>query len=145
MNLRMSLLDNKTAELWRSFMPRRNEVQNRVGSHFLSMQVYDDMPDFANLDLVKPFTKWAIAEVSSFENIPDGMQTYTLEGGLYAMFIHRGLPQAFPQTARYIFGEWLPNSLYRLDHREHFELLGEKYKNNSPDSEEEIWIPIVER
>jgi AraC family transcriptional regulator len=36
----------------------------------------------------------------------------------------------------------LPNSAYELDDREHFELLGEKYKNNDPNSEEEIWIPI---
>jgi len=27
----------------------------------------------------------------------------------------------------------------------HFELLGEKYKNNHPDSEEEVWIPIKEK
>jgi AraC family transcriptional regulator len=36
----------------------------------------------------------------------------------------------------------LPNSAYALDDRAHFEVLGEKYKNNDPSSEEEIWIPI---
>jgi AraC family transcriptional regulator len=29
-----------------------------------------------------------------------------------------------------------------LDQRPHVEVMGEKYKNNDPDSEEEIWIPI---
>jgi len=29
-----------------------------------------------------------------------------------------------------------------LDDRPHFEVLGDKYKNADPDSEEEIWIPI---
>jgi AraC family transcriptional regulator len=38
--------------------------------------------------------------------------------------------------------EWLPNSAYALDDRPHFEALGEQYKNNDPNSEEEIWIPI---
>jgi AraC family transcriptional regulator len=42
----------------------------------------------------------------------------------------------------YIFNTWLPKSGYQLDRRPHFEILGEKYKNNNPDSEEEIWIPI---
>ncbi|EPE83362.1 GyrI-like small molecule binding domain protein [Leptospira noguchii str. 1993005606] len=41
----------------------------------------------------------------------------------------------------YIFQEWLPNSGYKL--KPHFELLGSKYKNNDPTSEEEVWIPIV--
>jgi AraC family transcriptional regulator len=31
---------------------------------------------------------------------------------------------------------------YELDDRPHFEILGDKYKNNDPNSEEEIWIPI---
>jgi predicted transcriptional regulator YdeE len=30
----------------------------------------------------------------------------------------------------------------KIDNRPHFEVLGDKYKNNDPSSEEEIWIPI---
>lgn len=48
-------------------------------------------------------------------------------------------------TFGYIFGTWLPNSGYIMDDRPHFEILGAKYKNNDPESEEEIWIPIKER
>ncbi len=68
------------------------------------------------------------------ETLPD-----ILKGGLYAVFIHKGLPQDFPGTAQYIFGSWLPNSEYELDQREHFELLGSKYKTNDPTSKEEVW------
>ncbi len=39
----------------------------------------------------------------------------------------------------------LPNSEYELENRPHFEVLGEKYKNNDPNSEEEIWIPIKKK
>jgi AraC family transcriptional regulator len=42
----------------------------------------------------------------------------------------------------YIFGEWLPNSSYELDTREHFEILSEGYRPDDRDAEEEIWIPI---
>jgi AraC family transcriptional regulator len=42
----------------------------------------------------------------------------------------------------YIFTRWLPASGYQLDNRPHFEILGDKYKNNDPESEEEIWIPV---
>jgi AraC family transcriptional regulator len=36
----------------------------------------------------------------------------------------------------------LPASGYELDDRPHFEILGERYKNNDPDSEEELWFPV---
>ena len=69
------------------------------------------------------------------------METFLLEGGLYAVFIHRG-SSTDTSTFHYIFSTWLPKSNYILDSRPHFEVLGEKYKNGDPDSEEEIWIPI---
>jgi AraC family transcriptional regulator len=36
----------------------------------------------------------------------------------------------------------MPNSDYVLDNKTHFEILGDKYRNNDPESEEEIWIPV---
>jgi len=144
-NLRMSLANNKTADLWKSFMPRRKEIMQVTVPDLISMQVY--YPPFA-IDSFTPqteFTKWAAVEVSDFNSIPTGMQTYTLTGGLYAVFLYRGDPRAFQSTFQYIFYQWLPASPYVLDDREHFEVLGEKYKNNDPDSEEEIWIPIKKK
>jgi AraC family transcriptional regulator len=70
------------------------------------------------------------------------METFTLTSGLYAVFQYKGTANEAAGTFQYILGTWLPNSEYTLDSRPHFEILGEKYKNNDPDSEEEIWIPI---
>lgn len=139
--LRMSLAENKTFELWRGFMPRRKEIP-AVNTVLYSMQVYDPSMDFKNFNPNTVFDKWAAVEVDNLSVIPDGMESYLLTGGLYAVFIHKGPPSAFPKTFEYIFHQWLPNSDYQLDDREHFELLGDKYKNNEPDSEEEVWIPI---
>jgi AraC family transcriptional regulator len=80
--------------------------------------------------------------VSDFDFIPYGMQSLLVEEGLYAVFNHVGDVVKARETFSYIFGVWLPNSEYQLDNRPHFEILGTKYKNNAPDSEEEIWIPI---
>ena len=91
------------------------------------------------------FTKWALVEVTNFDDVPTEMEKFDLETGLYAVFLHKGLGSEFVKTMNYIFGEWFPNSEYVLDHRPHFELLGAKYKNNHPDSEEEVWIPIKEK
>ncbi|GGD43712.1 hypothetical protein GCM10011514_04540 [Emticicia aquatilis] len=143
--LEMSYMNNRTGELWCSFMPRRKEIHNQIGSELYSMQIYNGIFDFRNFNPNDTFTKWAAVEVSDFEQIPENMEHYTLKGGLYAVFTHKGPASAFMPTFQYIFEEWLPNSAYEVDDREHFELLGEKYKNESPDSEEEIWIPIKPR
>jgi AraC family transcriptional regulator len=137
--IKMSLSNNKTGELWRSFMPKRREINNNLTSEMFSMQVYEQPVDFGNFD--QEFEKWAAVEVSDFGTIPDGMETFTLKGGLYAVFPYKG-SSTDTTIFQFIFGTWLPTSNYLLDHRPHFEILGDKYKNADPDSEEDIWIPI---
>jgi AraC family transcriptional regulator len=141
-HLTMSLSNNRTAELWRSFMPRRKEITNVRSIELFSMQVYNDHYDFKNFNFDATFEKWATAEVDDFSNVPEGMDTFILPGGRYAVFHHIGPASEGYRTFQFIFGSWLPSSKYELDNRPHFERLGEKYKNNEPDSEEEIWIPI---
>lgn len=141
-HLTMSLSNNRTGELWKSFMPRRKEIGNRVSSHLFSMQVYNSSYNFSTFNPAAPFEKWAAVEVSDFSNIPPDMETCILPEGRYAVFLHKGAALTGPRTFGYIFGTWLPSSGFVLDHRPHFELLGEKYKNDDPDSEEEIWIPV---
>jgi AraC family transcriptional regulator len=73
------------------------------------------------------------------------MQTIILPAGKYAVFNYKGLASHAAPFFNYIFTEWIPNSIYELDNRPHFEILGEKYSNSSPDSEEEVWIPIKDK
>jgi AraC family transcriptional regulator len=138
--LTMSLAHNKTSELWKSFMPRRNEIANCLSNDLISMQVYPP-GYFADFRPANEFDKWAAIEVKDFGKVPDGMETFVLQGGLYAVFYYRG-SSTDSSIFQYIFGTWLPGSDYLLDNRPHFEVLGQNYKNASPDSEEEIWIPV---
>jgi len=139
MNCRFSYSDYRIGELWGKFMPRRNEIQNTVGTDMYNIQINPDDFDF---NPQTEFIKWAVLPVTDFNSIPDGMQSLIIEEGLYAVFNHVGDAIKARETFSYIFGVWLPNSEYKFDNRAHFEILGEKYKNNSPDSEEEIWIPV---
>jgi AraC family transcriptional regulator len=136
--VRMSLADNKTTDLWRTFMPERNRVQNKVSAELISMRVYDGP---LQMDPNQEFDKWAAIEVSNFNHVPEGMEPFVLNEGLYAVFDYKGL-NTDNRIFIYIFTEWLPNSSYLLDDRPHFEILGDKYKNYDPESEEEIWIPV---
>ena len=114
-------------------------------SELFSMQVYDPSLDFKDFNDDTTFEKWAAIEISDFNMIPAEMETYTLPGGLYAVFIHKGAAATGSKTFQYIFETWLPGSPYALDNRPHFEILGARYKNDDPNSEEEVWIPIKKK
>src|SRR5690606_22833685 len=96
---------------------------------------------FLDFNPTNEFDRWATVEVADFDNVPIDMETFILPSGLYAVFEYQGL-STDNSIFQYILGKWLPESEYDLDDRPHFEVLGEKYKNNDPSSEEEIWIPI---
>jgi AraC family transcriptional regulator len=100
---------------------------------------------FADFNPANEFERWATVEVSDFDKVPDELETFVLPGGQYAVFLHKGDAKEFSKTFRYILETWLPGSDYALDNRPHFEVLGGKYKNNDPNSEEEIWIPVKEK
>jgi AraC family transcriptional regulator len=68
------------------------------------------------------------------------METFTLTDGLYAVFDYKCSSNDH-SIFQYIYGTWLQNSDYLLA-RPHFEILGDKYQNNDPTLEEEIWVAI---
>ena len=139
--LRMSFASDRTYDLWRSFMPRRNEIKNKTGAELYSVEIYGS-GFFEPFDPSKEFDKWAAVEVSDYDFIPDEMKTLTIPSGLYAVFIHKGPASEGEKTYQYIFTQWLPASEFVLDNRPQFAVMGEKYQSDDPSSEEEIWIPI---
>jgi AraC family transcriptional regulator len=141
--MKMSLTNNKTGELWKKFAPRIKEITNRLTDEMISMQIYDTSY-YINFNPNNEFEKWAAIEVKDFDGIPEEIKCFTLIGGDYAVFNYKG-SSSDNSIFEYIFTVWLPNSEYQLDNRPHFEVLGEKYKNNDPNSEEEIWIPIKKK
>lgn len=136
----MNFENYKISELWRSFLPNRKEITNNLNDELISMAIYKPK-HFEEFNAKKEFERWATVEVADFENVPNEMDTFVLESGLYAVFEYRGLNTDYT-IFEYIMGTWLPNSEFVLDNRPHFEILGNKYKNNDSTSEEEIWIPI---
>ncbi|MCA9740580.1 MAG: GyrI-like domain-containing protein [Deferribacteres bacterium] len=141
MHMQMTLADDQTAALWQRFMRRRDEINNRANQLYVSMQIFTEVPDLS-FSPDTPFEKWAAVEVTTYHDIPAGMASHTLQGGQYAVFIHRGPAAAYPKTAQFIFGVWLPSSGYQLDEREHFDLMEADYRPDNPNAEEEIWVPI---
>ena len=143
MRTKTTLNSRKTASLWMQFMPKKKEVKNLMNSWHYSVQSYDadlKMEDFTPDTLFETF---AAVEVNSFIEIPQDMESFVIQEGTYAVFIHKGATDTFHKTANFIFNMWLPNSKYELDNRLHFEIMKEKYLGpDNPNSEEEVWVPI---
>jgi AraC family transcriptional regulator len=128
-------------------MPKRSGIENRVPDRYISMRVYSgsQAPIEEMFAPATEFEKWAAVEVTDYGCVPDGLECYRLEGGDYAVFLHRGPARSFPDTMRYIFADWLPRSGFELDAREHFEVRGENWRADDENAEEHLYIPIRKR
>jgi AraC family transcriptional regulator len=139
----MSFADYRPGDLWSSFMPKKKLIPHVVGIEMYSIKIYEK--DFyKNFDANRTFEMWASVEVSEIGDLPEGIEVLELPGGLYSVFSYKGGPEGAPEAFGYIFREWLPASGYQLDDRPHFEILGEKYRRDDVESEEEICIPIYD-
>ena len=143
--VKMSFSSNRTVELWKSFAPEIKKIGNSVSSDLYSVEIYPNSDFFIEFNPLKEFEKWAAIEVTDFNTIPGEMDGFILPPGQYAVFHYIGKPSEAQKTFQYIYGVWLPNSVYTMDDRPYFALMGEKYTGEMPDSEEEFWIPIRNR
>jgi AraC family transcriptional regulator len=137
----MSFASNTTTDLWRYFMPRKKEIVTMAGSVLYSLEVYPP-GFFDHFDSTALFEKWAAVEVTDWNSIPPDLEAIEIPAGLYAVFVYKGPASRGQDTYQYIFAEWLPKSAYEVDTRPHAAVMGEKYKYEDPNSEEELWIPL---
>jgi AraC family transcriptional regulator len=125
--------------LWQKYMPRRHEIKNAVNAVNLGV-CYEVPPEKRSRP--DECMYMAAAAVSSFENVPEGMETFTIPKGLYAVFTHKGRLETFEFTMNYIYGSWLPKSGKKLRHAPDLEMYDHRFKLNEDDSEIDIYIPI---
>lgn len=140
-SIRTTLSQNQTTALWQRFMPLRKHITGTASPNLYAVHVYD-APLSESFTPETPFAQWAAVEVAADAPVPEQLQTLTLAGGLYAVFVHKGLPNDFACTMQYIYEEWMPQSGYVPDHRPHFEVMPPDYSPTDPEAEEEVWVPL---
>lgn len=135
----MSLTNDETFNLWSRFQQMRIHHQLQEPDFYYSVHVYPENY-FEAFSPEQHFTKYALIDLNNSELAPQAWEPFELNGGLYAVFDHKG-----PDTSifQYIYTQWLPQSGFRLDSRPHFEKLPAGYVPGHPESEEEIYIPIL--
>lgn len=137
----MSFLEDRTPLLWRSFMPRRNQIPFRKSALLYSLQVYPQgLKHFSQPGL--SYQKYALMEVTAKGELPEGFSYFTLPAGQYACMEHIGGSRGAEQLFSRIFSQLLPEAGLEVDERPFFEELEEDYLSKGEQAKELIWIPV---
>jgi AraC family transcriptional regulator len=139
--IKTSLLNEAEGGLWQNFVQKRKKIKNSIGLEAYSVHIYNN-ENFNVFNPAAEFEKWAAVQVADFNEIPPEMEPLVVPAGLYAVFLYQGKSSKALEFINDIFGKWLPDSGYALDNRPYLSVLGEKYKYDDVNSEEQIWIPI---
>ncbi len=143
LKINMSLSEDRTASLWKKFVPLRKSVSNPMDGGSYSVQVYDTLLGDEPFLPTTIFEKWAGIRVKEVKELPEDFEVLIIPAGDWAVFQYQGLARDFGKFMNSIVSEWLPSSPYDLEDRPHFEYMPEDYLGpNNPLSVEQVWIPV---
>lgn len=136
-----SLATQEPSNWWKSLKIAAKKLgyQIDIGSYSLQKYPKKYFQEFS------PFHSFEYAPAIPTEKglpIPEEWKKLEIEGGLFAVFVHLGSSETFPQTMGLFFNDWLPQSNYELDDRIHFCFMPPGYQLQDATATEEIWIPI---
>ena len=132
--------DNKNqeiAQVWQMFNKRIDAIKNQDNKCVIGYCA----PGPEGEDKSK-FEYVCSAVVDKVEDVPEGMVTRTIPPHKYAVFTHRGSLETLKQTYNYIYATWFPKSGLEMADNIDFEWYDDRFKDFSPDSEFDIYVPI---
>jgi AraC family transcriptional regulator len=126
--------NNEIPQMWQGFGARAQEIKH-VRNHSVCYGISANMDEATH-----EFDYCAGFEVSSVEEIPAGMASFTVPAGTYAVF-STTLPK-IGETFMYAYRTWLPQSKYQPTGGPEFELYDEAFDPADPESKFDLYIPI---
>jgi predicted transcriptional regulator YdeE/DNA-binding transcriptional MerR regulator len=126
--------NNEIAQLWQEFVPRIPQIRHIAPGPDISYGVCS--PHLSGL-----IDYTAALEVTSLEDIPEGMVGLEVPAQTYVVFPAHGIPDISP-TYQMILEEWLPGSGYKPVDGSDFEYYPETFDPGDPESVVYIYFPI---
>lgn len=127
--------ENTITELWKRFDASGIPAQKGSGYYGLCLSEEDCFD--------RPFDYLAAVEVEALGDLPEGMVSRQMPGGLYAVVTRQGIIDELSQAMSYFHEHWLPQSGYTSRPGGAIEYYDERYLGNGdPDSIMELWFPI---
>ncbi len=121
-------------QLWNKFLSENilEKIPNKVNSNIYS--IYTDYEG----DYMKPYTTILACEVSSFDEVPEGMVAKTIGGGNYKKYVAKG-----NLKENIVYNAWLKIWEDKIDraYTSDFEVYGAKAQNQE-DAEIDIFVGV---
>jgi AraC family transcriptional regulator len=125
---------NEIPQLWQALGPRTGEITHLA----------DDTAAYginANMDMETGEWDYVAGfEVSSAEDVPQGMVAFEVPAAKYAVFATT-LPHV-GETFQNAYHVWLPQAGYQHSGGPEFELYDERFEVQDPTSEFDLYIPV---
>lgn len=121
--------------LWKKLMRDVDSIKDRV----------DPAVSYGVYTMIDDKTCWALAcfEVGGIEDVPEGMVGEVVPAMKAAKFLHKGRLEGLKDTYAKIMGEWMPAEGLEVDYsKPSIERYDARFKEDSDDSEIEIWMPL---
>jgi AraC family transcriptional regulator len=134
--------NNEIPQMWSEFNQRIPEIKNiKPDGAAYGICTELDVP-LEELTDEHEFEYIAGMEVTSLDEIPEGMVGKVIPAHKYAVFTVKGIQNIGP-TYHYIYGDWAKETEHELDKAPDFEYYDERFDPNTPnDSELALYIPI---
>ena len=126
-------------KLWQRFCPQN--VPHMIGCRSFGICEPKDEASGGG-----QFIYTAAVEVSSIDDVPQGMVGKQIPAQKYAVFTYRIIPEdmqgGLKATLRFIWGTWLPRSDFRSANAPDFELYDDRFDATKMAGEFDIYIPV---
>lgn len=119
--------------LWEVFNNRYKDIKQKNNS-MLCYGICD-----GEMDSEGRFYYIACAQVDSFEDVPEGMDTKVVPKGRYLVYTYRGALKDLGEFYNDMFSKFIPTSGYEIDNRPQLELYDERFMSNG---EFDIYVPV---
>lgn len=130
-------------KLWQQFRPLVKDIPGRLDETLMAMHRYPQGLDMTQVAADQPFEQWALVQIQQEDKMPDGIHTWWMEGGDYAVFEQSGTVENFRASMHWLIAEGLPPQQLALDARPYFEIMDHRYKGPAdPDSLETVYVPV---
>lgn len=133
-------------EAWDAIGPRYQEIKH-IATPPIAYGVEDYKRDFdMNAGGFPKYYYLAGFEVTDLADIPDGMTGREIPASTnFAVFDYSGPMANLHEFFKYIYGEWMPASGYKMDNSLAFDF--ERYPEKMTDPQNmrvEIWVPVIQ-
>jgi AraC family transcriptional regulator len=126
--------NDEIPQMWQAFGARAKEIKHLVNPHVC-------YGICANMDESTGAFDYVVGiEVDNIADLPEGMVSWNVPEGTYAVFTCT-LPTV-GETFRHAYHTWLPQSGYQLTGGPDFELYDEHFDPQDPGSKMDVYIPI---